>query len=336
MTEKYDWKKGEVPSLPVFFRNREQDPGVEGKKGIKATSTVYVPATVRVEQIRASCQRGLREVGVYEPHGRTLALCGYGPSLLDFIEELRATKADILTTSGAHDVLVANGIYPRYHVECDAQAHKAKLVTRANDVTQYLIASCCHADTFENLKDRNVFIWHIAHTPEEDAEVNKFYPRAVKVIGAPSSGGRAMGFAFVMGYRRFMVYGMDSSFPFDESRDYMEQPQHAGDHPNKDRASRGVFITDQIEGKRYYTTLPLLIAAQSFYTIAERTKGEFLIRGDSMLAAMVKARNHPKLAAYPDGAMLEDWLSRAESASLEPRKGPVPEDSDFGRERAAA
>lgn len=327
----YDWRKHEVPGLGVFFRDRAFDDGIPGKQKFKATSTVYVNPKVRVEQIASACQRGLPEAGIYEPHGRTLALCGYGPSIREFVEELRETKADIMTTSGAHDVLVEAGVYPTYHVECDAQQHKAKLVKRPNDVTRYLIASCCHPDVFDNLKGRNVALWHVAHTQEEDREVDKYVLRAVKVIGAPSSGGRAMGLAFVLGYRRFMVYGMDSSFPFDETRDEKEQFQHAGDHPNQDWNSKRVFRTDPINGKVYYTTLPLLIAAQCFYTIAEKTQGKFLIRGDSMLAAMVKARDHSRLIAYPDDATLAEWTSSAIHASIQPRKGPVPDDSEFGR-----
>ena len=332
----YDWRKHEKPGLGVFFRDRAFDDGIPGKQKFKANSTVYVNPKIRVDQIRSACERGLPEVGVFEPHERTLALCGYGPSLREFVDELKNTKADILTTSGAHDVLVDAGVYPTYHVECDAQKHKAKLLQKPNDVTRYLIASCCHPDVFENLRGRNVALWHIAHSKEEDAEVDQHVKRAVKVIGAPSSGGRSMGLAFVMGFRRFMVYGMDSSFPFDESIDEKEQLQHAGDHPNQDWNSKHVFRTDPINGKAYYTTLPLLIAAQSFYTIAEKTQGKFLIRGDSMLAAMVKARDHERLAAYPDDELLASWLSHAEHASLQPRKGPVPEDSPFGRERAAA
>lgn len=331
----YDWRKHEVPGLGVFFRDRAFDSGVEGKQKFKANSTVYVNPKIRVDQIRSACERGLPECGIYEPHGRTLSLCGYGPSIREFVDELKNTKADILTTSGAHDVLVDAGVYPTYHVECDAQKHKATLLQKPNDVTQYLICSCCHPDVFDNLEGRNVALWHVAHTKEEDAEVNRHSPRAVKVIGAPSSGGRAMGLSFVLGYRKFMVYGMDSSFPFDESINEQEQLQHAGSHPNQDWNSKHVFRTDPINGKAYYTTLPLLIAAQCFYTIAEKTQGTFMIRGDSMLAAMVAARNHEKLIAYPDEQTLAEWLANARRASEQPRKGPVPDDSDFGRQRAA-
>lgn len=331
----HDWRKYEKPGLGVFFRDQAFDDGIAGKKKIKATSTVYVNFRVRVDQIATACQRNYPQVGIYEPHDRTLALCGYGPSIRDFVDELRHSNADIMTTSGAHDVLVANGVFPTYHVECDAQKHKAKLLKRQNDVTQYLIASCCHPDVFDNLEGRNVALWHIAHSPEEDAEVDKYVTRAVKVIGAPSSGGRAMGLAFVLGYRRFIIYGMDSSFPFDESVDEKAQLQHAGEHPNQDWNSKHVFRTDPINGKAYYTTLPLLIAAQCFYAIAEKTQGTFLIRGDSMLAAMVKARDHSRLTAYPDDATLAEWMSNAAHAAMQPRKGPVPDDSEFGRQRAA-
>jgi uncharacterized Rossmann fold enzyme len=331
----YDWRKGEVAGLPVFFRNTEKDPGVEGRNALKRRSQVYVALPNRLDQIESSCSRGLPQAGIYEPHERTLALCAYGPSLRDYIDELRETSAEIMTTSGAHDVLIENGITPRYHVECDAQPHKAKLVTMPNDETEYCIASCCHPDVFDNLKGRKVVIWHMANSPEENAGIEKNYPNSVKVIGSATSGGRSMGLGFVFGYRRFMVYGMDSSFPFDESSPVEDQPQHAGQHPNKDRISRKVHITDEINGKRYYTTLPLLISAQAFYTIAERTKGQFMVRGDSMLAAMVKVRNHPRLTAYPDAASLAQWLDHAAQAAKQPRKGPVPEDSPFGRERAA-
>src|SRR5687767_8681528 len=73
-----------------------------------------------------------------EKNDRTLAVCGYGPSLATTWKDV-SKCADVLTTSGAHRFLLAHGVVPKFHVECDPRAHKAFFIRNSHPAVTYLI-----------------------------------------------------------------------------------------------------------------------------------------------------------------------------------------------------
>jgi hypothetical protein len=78
------------------------------------------------ENILASLARGLPEFQpAHCPHDGTIVVCGSGPSLPSFIEDIRAEREKrrpIFAVKGAHDLLVKNGIEPNVFVSCRSQA----------------------------------------------------------------------------------------------------------------------------------------------------------------------------------------------------------------------
>lgn len=272
------------PALPAFSEH--------GTPTFAKRHDLFVAPSVSVEHIKSSCARGLPTLEIEDPVEGMLALCAYGPSLNNYIDELRV-HPDVMTVSGAHEVLVANGIRPRTHVEADAHAHKAQMTASAGDPTKYYLASRCHPDVFDNVmaKAKDVTIWHLAHSKWEDDEARKTYPQSVFVQGAVSVAGRALCVGMVLGYRNFELFGMDCSFPWDESKSFEEQLQHAGKHPNP----QDVFRTDPIRGVAYYTTLQLFSTADQFLKVAQRaTTCSFVIRGKGFLAAKAKELASPR------------------------------------------
>lgn len=269
-----------------------------GTPSFSKPTTVFISAQESVEHIQSSCARGLEDTEIHEPHDRTLALCGYAPSLHDYLNDLSKETADVATTSGSHDVLIDYGIIPAYHMEADAHKHKALFMTKPRDDIHYYLASRCHPDCFDNVlaKTKDVHIWHLFHSKEENDEVKKTYPKALFIQGAVSIMGRSMCLGMVLGYRRFNIYGMDCSFPWDESKPPGEQLQHAGKHPNP----QDVFRTDPINGTAFYTTLQLITTCDQFITVMRRAHGcQFTIRGKGMLATKVSLLKSDRILA-PD------------------------------------
>lgn len=133
----------------------------------------------------------------------------YGPSLKDTYRDM---VQPIMSVSGAHDWLIQKRITPTYHVECDPRAHKAGMLSLANDTTKYLIASCCHPEVFAALKGRNVKIWHLDDGEESRAWYAANDPDCPVVCGGSTVGLRALEIVGFFGYGSIEVHGMDCSF----------------------------------------------------------------------------------------------------------------------------
>jgi len=164
-----------------------------------------------VDHIRASMLRGLPElVPAFLSHDGTIVLCGSGPTLANFAEEIRAEKAKgrpIVAIKGAHDWLVDQGIEPDLYVTLDPRDRR-NTVQRATENTVYMIASRCPPSMFDHLKDRRVIIWH-SYSSEEELRYFKGSGREL-IGGGSTSGLRAMNIGYLLGFRKFVLYGFDS------------------------------------------------------------------------------------------------------------------------------
>lgn len=235
--------------------------------------------------VRANVKVTRKRVKVCQPHGRVAILMCYGPSLEDTwsaaIEEKKAIgNADIVSVSGAHDYLIERGIVPRYHVECDPRKHKGDMITKPQAKTEYLMASCCHPEVIGKLARKKLRLWHLDNGMASHRGLSEIEPGAIMVGGGGSVGLRAIPLLMMMGYRRFIIHGMDCS--------YREDKTHAGKHTGKK--------TDVIEvrcGGRKFLSAPVLITyLRNFDDMrmlhcgspdVEPNKIEIILRGDGLL-----------------------------------------------------
>ena len=249
-----------------------------------------VSAEVRVENIRSAMLRGLLTAPVLPAHDRTMVLCCYGPSLRDSLDAIRATKGDIYTVSGAHGVLIKAGIVPRGHIDCEPRAHKAGFVRDSHADVTYLLASCCHPDTFDALADRDVVLWHSDQSEEEARYIWTQEPGAPMVLGLTAVGTRAVCLGTALGYRRFELYGMDCSF-------LVEGAQHAGRHPNPNPHE----VTVLVEGKQFRTTMNLVKQVEDFMRLVQTTTHcAYRVHGDGLLQHILRTRIRPKHVAVDE------------------------------------
>jgi uncharacterized Rossmann fold enzyme len=176
-------------------------------------------ADERLDQIKAALKRvedgEIKEFGPSPVHDKEVVIVGSGPSVknksnLKKIRRLKKEGCMILAIKGAHDFLLKNNIIPHAALAVDPLDHiwacfREKLPKGALRRPVYLIASQCHATTFDYLKDQEVILWHLLATSSHE-----FLGPRLQVGGGSTSGSRGIVLAYMMGFRTFHLFGFDS------------------------------------------------------------------------------------------------------------------------------
>lgn len=174
-----------------------------------------------VKNMAANCKRDLPWFTGGPVHKGELVIVGGGPSLLtrmDVIARRQLAGATVLCTNGTNLLLREHGIEPDMVVFVDPSPAVAGFVDHEEpSASLYLIASICDPSVFDALEGREVFVWHPEMTGETDQQAAIFeqYPdKPCSLIGGGNTGAmRALNLGFILGYRTFHLYGMDSSYP---------------------------------------------------------------------------------------------------------------------------
>lgn len=196
------------------------------------------------------------------PHPGVALICCYGPSLNSTFELLKQQRkklsATLISVSGAHDFLRKKNITPDIHIECDPRAHKAKMMRKLSRDTKYYMASCCHPEVIDRLVSHDLTLWHLYNGPESfEIRDIKSEETAAMIPGGGSVGLRTLTLLYFLGYRNFIVHGMDCSFEGNE--------QHAGAHSGKVQKTIEVHPACKIgyktiKSERWYKTSPVLVS----------------------------------------------------------------------------
>ena len=80
-------------------------------------------------------------------------------------------------------------------------------IQKANDHTVYFVASRCPPITFDHLKGRKITLWH---SWSDGPECKALPGGKLAVGGGTTSGMRAINIGYLLGYRKFVLYGYDS------------------------------------------------------------------------------------------------------------------------------
>lgn len=243
------------------------------------------------------------------------AIVGGGPSIARDVAAIRALKrhgAHIVSVNKSHDWLLERGIVPWGHVLLDPKAWVAHYVKRPRKDVRYFLASQCHDDTFDALKDYPVFLWHAGQDFDEGPEPNS-YLRACwphrpwfVVPGGTTVGLRAMQLGHAMGADRFHLFGLDSSradgrlhaYAKDEAAD-----AESGTLSLRFCGKKYVFETNshmarqQMDFDKFIEEMP-----QSFAAGALRREFQLTVHGAGLLpffAAMIGLHAEPACNADP-------------------------------------
>lgn len=140
-------------------------------------------------------------------NGGKFIICGSGPSLAEHIEEVRKDQEDgypICAIKGAYDYLRDHGITPDMFVSVEPRRRPVKNPSKK---TIYLMASRCNREDIDELREKGctILLWHSWSNQEAPLSEGKF-----AIGGGSTSGLRAVNIAYVLGFLKIKMYGMDS------------------------------------------------------------------------------------------------------------------------------
>jgi len=171
-----------------------------------------------VQKNMDSClKRSLPQIdGFYPEIDVKMAIVGGGPSLKDQVEEIRNFNGFIMATNGAYKFLREHGIKADGMAMLDARDENVRFVQNPSRKTTYFIASVCSPRIFDKLKGQNVIVWH--------ADNDIYKPKGAKMFigGGCTIGTRAIFLGYVLGFRDFHLFGMDSCYNADEHHAYSQ------------------------------------------------------------------------------------------------------------------
>lgn len=230
--------------------------------------------------IRINSARNLQWVKMATPHHGVAVMVGGGPSAEDFLPEIRrlsdSEPSTIFAMNAASQWLRGHGFIVDFQVIADAKSETADLVDP--DALWHLFASQVNPRTMEAVDSPTV--WHL-----ELGDIERFFPEEKVANGgyALIGGGAAVGnsavcVAYAMGYRKFEIFGYDSS--------HREGRSHAYDQ------SMNQFIPCvdvEWAGKTYRCSVNMKAQAEKFQITGQalRQAGCVVnVHGEGLLPAM--------------------------------------------------
>jgi hypothetical protein len=270
------WKIGGFTELPVMDGANVSQPTIQAN-------------------IVANAARDLAWFTGFPAHKDTAVICCGGPSLADSLADIRFRKrqgARIISVNNVLGFLAEQGLTPDSHVMLDARPQNAAFLAQAPQSTRYLVASQCDAAVFDALEGRDVLVWHCdAAGLEEtlDALPNTPARPMIPVPGGGTVGLRAMLLAWMSGYRKIHIYGMDGSFRNGEHHAY---PQPIND------ADRTLQV--QLNGNRYTCARWMVRQANEFrqaYQAMSQAGVQVFVHGDGLIPDLYRALRSERLAA---------------------------------------
>ena len=239
--------------------------------------------------IRSALARKLPELApAPTAHDGTFVCVASGWSMPSFVDEIRKHQESgrpIVSVKAAHDFLCENGIKPDLWINLDPR-DRTDQIKHANDHTVYMVASRCPPITFDKLQGKKILLWH----SWTDSEEQKAFPAGKLAIGGgTTSGMRAINIGYILGYRKFVLYGYDSCNRADGIKRFtgeMTGPTldvYVGDGPDRQKFVCNAAMAQQAnEFQMVYTVMPDITVEA---------------KGPGLIAAIINERKRLKFAA---------------------------------------
>ena len=160
--------------------------------------------------IRACLARKLPEfTPAPTTHDGTFVCVASGWSMPGYIDEIKAHRAagrPIVAIKAAHDFLMDNGVTPDIWICLDPRDRRGG-IDKVNDHTVYMVASRCAPVMFDHLAGRKILVWH---SWSDSPEAKALPGGKLAIGGGTTSGIRAINIGYLLGFRKFVLYGYDS------------------------------------------------------------------------------------------------------------------------------
>lgn len=244
-----------------------------GAKRPVFTPTLCVETDVYTRNVNSALDRGLPGLVHCKPHGHVLSIVGGGPSIENTYHQLEGYVVGI---NGSLKWLKDKGIKPFACGLLDPRDHIADALNADKDV-RYFVATTCSPKVFDKLQGCAVTTWTPSGIKEVEQIIQEREPNSWLTVGGGATMGlRWITLGYMLGFRRFHLHGMDSSFADGKSHAY-------ADH--KDTNRRGWF---QSMGR--WTSIDMLAQVAEFFETLEMFEGTDI-----------------KLEVFGDGLLQDAW-----------------------------
>lgn len=232
----------------------------------------------------------IQPVNAHDGHA---VLVGGAPSLKNHLNEIRERQKHgqvIFALNNAFNYLVEQGIIPDCQVMLDARKENAKFSPKIPTLCYY--ASQCHPELFQKAKKQNIVLWHSLADGIQDI-IGENTGDAL-IGGGYSVGMKAIALAHTLGYRKFHLYGYDSS--------YDDNAHHAYKQPLNDKES---ILSVNMNGKDYKTAAWMCTQVENFKEVARLLVEEgslITVHGTGLLPDVARIISTPE---QPDTEMVQ-------------------------------
>ena len=221
-----------------------------------------------------ACKLKLPELKTVPPHNKKIAVVASGPSLKNYLEDLKNFDGDIIAINKENQHLQDEGIKFKKVLVIDPLIMPDYLGKPLDDVTYYF-ASNCRPELFRAYKNYNVVLFHIFSDGVE-------YPKNKKhlIVGSVAALA-AIRVAKHLGYRDIHVYGMDCSWEDDKQiKVYKDK--------TKTCYNNNTLIVEA-NGKKFKTSIGFIGAAEDFckYYLANTNNAKLTVYGDTFLGNLM-------------------------------------------------
>lgn len=261
----------------TIYRGSEKRVG----KVLKFSFDCNVTQEMIVRNIASAHKRtGAKWVEASDAHNGVAAILAGGPSLKSDhlrLRWLQQTGAKLFALNNVPAYLASVSVFPDAHVLLDALPSVTGFVRGMTKGERYY-SSQCDPSVLDAAGDE-LIIWnpYIQNIKEHVPEARDPF-----VGGGTTVGTRAIGLAYMLGYRKIHVFGLDSCYQNGAGHAY-----HQGDHAS--------LLTVTFMGKKYKTPPQLLAQVEEFKNIVPELLAngcELIIHGDGLLPDVAAAMIH--------------------------------------------
>ncbi len=247
-----------------------------------------------VGRLRATSKLRIPHLRELLPHEGRAVIVGSAPSILNFKDEIKRLsneELDILVSiNGAHDWLIKNVRPPNIHVifEGDLDDVTVSLGGPPHKDTVYYLCSQCHPKIFEQLRDYKRVLFHVFNQHQEyQNALNRYFKGEFMITGSCGTLFRCLYTSIVLGYRKFELFGVDSSFE--------GESDHIPGYKTADvEKIHYIWGVDEIthEARKFQSNGGLAFQAYEFLRFCEINQSGLSIRvyGDGLLRYIHKSR----------------------------------------------
>lgn len=249
------------------------------------------PDDVILDQVRENIRRGLPQVFPHQPNPLTAILVCGGPSLAETEKELVKAVWEggkVVAVNGAYQWCIDHNIKPSAAVMLDAREFNARFIEEPVDGCKYLLASQCHAKTFDLCHDRETVIWHACSGGEPEVELLKeyYFGEVYPVTLGTTVGIRAISLMRMLGFTNFEIFGLDSC--------WLDKKHHAYEQAENNRdGSFPVWLKpdDRIDLVQRFICAPWHIKQSEDFQNLIRERGNLFqlnVHGPGLLASILR------------------------------------------------